>query len=67
VVHDQPFHGLTGDVGDEVEVLIEVQYGQPGEFSGRGDDQVRYRTSTMLAPVREQGQLSSADRVDVAA
>ena len=38
----QAFHGLTGDLGDEVEVLIEVQYGQPGEFGGRGDDQIRY-------------------------
>jgi hypothetical protein len=38
----QAFHGLTGDPGDEVEVLIEVQYGQPGEFSSSGDDQIRY-------------------------
>ena len=41
--HGQAFHGLTGDLGDEVEVLIEVQYGQPGEFSGRRDDQIRTR------------------------
>lgn len=40
--HGQAFHGLTGDLGDEVEVLIDVQDGQPGEFSGRGDDQIRY-------------------------
>jgi hypothetical protein len=48
VIHDrgradvQAFCGLTGDLGDEVEVLIEVQYGQSGEFSSRGDDQIRY-------------------------
>jgi hypothetical protein len=47
VIHDrgradvQAFHRLTGDLADEVEVLIEVQYGQPGEFSSRGDDQIR--------------------------
>src|SRR5579863_2874476 len=52
----QAFRGLAGDLGDEVEVLVQVQYGQPGEFSSRGDDQIRYRRSTMLAPVREQGQ-----------
>ena len=39
--HAQAFHWLTGDLGDEVEVLIDVQYGQPGEFSRRGDDQIR--------------------------
>ena len=26
----QVFHGLTGDLRDEIKVLIEVQYGQPG-------------------------------------
>jgi hypothetical protein len=25
----QAFHGLTGDLGDEVEVLIEVQHHKP--------------------------------------
>jgi len=39
---DQAFHGLAGELSDEVEVLIKVQYGQPGEFSSRGDDQIRY-------------------------
>jgi len=38
----QTFHGLTGDLGDHVEVLIEVQDRQPGEFSRRSDNQVRY-------------------------
>lgn len=38
----QVFHGLTGDLRDEIKVLIEVQYGQPGEFSSRSDDQIRY-------------------------
>jgi hypothetical protein len=38
----QALHGLTRDLGDEIEVLIEVQHGESGEFSSRGDDQVRY-------------------------
>jgi hypothetical protein len=42
LMHVQAFHGLTGDLGDEVEVLIEVQHRQPGEFSDRSDDQIRY-------------------------
>jgi hypothetical protein len=38
----QAFHGLAGDLSDEVEVLGKVQYGQFGQFSSRGDDQIRY-------------------------
>jgi hypothetical protein len=55
-VHVQAFQGLAGDLGDEVEVLVEVQHRQPGEFSGRRDDQIGYGRSTMLAPVGEQRQ-----------
>ena len=33
--------GLSGDLGDDFEVLVQVQHGQPGQFRGRGDDQVR--------------------------
>ncbi len=39
---DQAFHRLAGELSDEVEVLVKVQYGQSGEFSSRGDDQIRY-------------------------
>jgi len=42
LVHVQAFHGLAGDLSDEVEVLIEVQHGQAGEFGSRGDDQIWY-------------------------
>jgi hypothetical protein len=56
VGHVQAFHRLAGDLGDEVEVLILVQHGQPGEFSSRGDNQVRYRRSAMLSSVRKQRQ-----------
>jgi hypothetical protein len=52
LAHGQALHGLAGDLSDEVEVLIEVHYRQPGEFSRRGDDQTGYRGSTMLAAAR---------------
>ena len=42
LVHVQALHGLAGDLSYEVEVLIEVQHRQPGEFSGRSDDQIGY-------------------------
>jgi hypothetical protein len=40
--HVQAFHGLTGDLGDEIEVFIEVQHGESGKFSCCSDDEVRY-------------------------
>jgi len=33
--------GLPGNLGDELEVLVQVQHGQTGQFRGRGDNQVR--------------------------
>ena len=38
--HAQAFGRLSGDLGDEVEVLIEVQHREPGEFGRCGDDQI---------------------------
>jgi hypothetical protein len=38
----QALDGLAGDPGYDVEVFVEVQNCEPGEFRGRGDDQVRY-------------------------
>jgi len=40
LVHVQALHGLAGDLSDEVEVLIEVQHRQPGEFRSRSNDQI---------------------------
>ena len=39
--HPEALGGLRGDLGDELEVLVQVQHGQPGQFRCRGDDQVR--------------------------
>jgi hypothetical protein len=36
----QALDGLAGDLGDDLEVLVDVQDGQPGQLRGRGDDQV---------------------------
>lgn len=52
---DHAFHRLAGELSDEVEVLAKVQYGLSSEFSSRGDE-IRYRRSTTLAPVREEGR-----------
>jgi hypothetical protein len=38
----QAFHGLTSDLADEIEVVIEVQHRQSSQFSSRSDDQIRY-------------------------
>ena len=34
------FRRLSGDLGDEVEVLVEVYDGEPGQFCRSGDDEV---------------------------
>lgn len=52
----QALDGLPGDVGDDLEVLVEVQHGKPGEFSDGGDDQVGQGRCAVLAPVSEQGE-----------
>jgi hypothetical protein len=33
---------LAGDVGDQVEVLVEVEHGQVGQLGGGGDQEVGY-------------------------
>ena len=49
----EALYGLTGDRSYDVEILIEVQDREPGQFRRRGDDQVWHRGSTVLAPVGE--------------
>ena len=50
----QALDWLPRDVGDDLEVLIEVQDGKPGEFRDSGDDQVGQGGRAVLAPVSEQ-------------
>lgn len=40
VVVREALDRLTGDAGDEVEVLVDVQDGEVGQFSRGGDEQV---------------------------
>jgi hypothetical protein len=57
LLHDQALNGLAGDLGYDLEVLVEVQDREPCQFSGGGDDQVRYGRGAVLAarPVRLVG------------
>ena len=50
----EAFDGLASDRGDEVEVLVDVQHGESGEFGGRRDEQVGDRRGAVLATVGEQ-------------
>src|SRR5262245_59213813 len=55
----QPFGGLPGDAGDEVEVLVEVQDRELGKLGG-GDDEVEHRGRAVLPSTGEQGEDSTA-------
>lgn len=56
----EAFDGLASDRGDEVEVLVDVQHGESGEFGGRRDEQVGDRRGAVLATVGERGWISIA-------
>lgn len=47
---------LAGDIRDDLEILVEVQHGQSGEFGRGGDDQIRDRRSPVLASIGEKRQ-----------
>ena len=40
---------MAGDAGGEVEVLVQVQHGNPREFSSGGNQQVGNRRRAVLA------------------
>jgi hypothetical protein len=44
----EAFHFLTGELGDELEVLVDVEHGEIGEFGGRCDQEVGNRRRPML-------------------
>ncbi len=39
----QPFDGLSGQFGDQVEILVDVQHGELRQLRRRGDDKIRDR------------------------
>src|SRR5947208_12494554 len=47
---DDPLHGLTGDLGDEIEVVVVVQHHEPGRLGGGRDQQVGDLGSSVLTP-----------------
>ena len=54
--HVQALDRLASEVGYDIEVLVEMQHGEPGEFRGSRGEQVRHRNCPMLASVGEKGQ-----------
>lgn len=49
----QSLCGLPGDVGDEVEILVQVQDRVPGAFGHSGDQQVGYAGGSVLTVIGE--------------
>lgn len=45
---------LPGDVRDQVEVLVQGQHCQPGEFSAGRDEKIRDGWAPMLATIGQQ-------------
>ncbi len=66
----ESFGGLSGDAGDEIQVLVEVQHRQPGQLGRCGDDQIgdgrrpvlALPTGTRLLAVSTVGAGDSASR-----
>lgn len=50
----QSFGRLSGELGDEREVLVVVEHDEPGELGARRDEQVGDRRCTVLAAVGEE-------------
>ena len=42
---------LTGDLGDDLKVFVEMQNGEPDDFGGRSDEDIRDRGSAVLTDV----------------
>lgn len=51
--HHEPGNRLAGDLCDHLEVLVQVQDGEPGELGGGSDEEIGYRRSTVLFTVCE--------------
>ena len=55
---------LASDLGDEVEVLIEVQDRSTAELGRGGDEQIRDRGSSVLSSSGEEVLRSEAERAE---
>jgi len=52
--HVEPLDGLSGDVSDDLEGLVEVKNGKRSEFGARSDDQVGEGWRAVLTPVGDE-------------
>ena len=50
----ESLHRLPCDAGDQLKVFVNVQYDEPGELGGRGNDQVRDRRGPMPTLICQQ-------------
>jgi hypothetical protein len=50
----EALHRLVGDLGDEVEVLVDVQHGEADNLGRRGDEQIRYGGSSVVTGLGEE-------------
>jgi hypothetical protein len=60
----ESFHGLAGEFSDEVEVLVEVQDRQAGEFGGRRDQEVGYRGRAVLSAIGQEREYLNGPVLD---
>lgn len=49
-----PLRRLSGDVGDQLECAIEVEYHEFGQFGGSSDQEVRHGGGSVVSTVGEQ-------------
>lgn len=52
----ETFDGLAGELGDEFEILGQVEHCAPGQLGGRGDDQVGDGRRAVLTASSQEGQ-----------
>ena len=53
---DEPLDGLTGDPGDELEVLVVVEHDQARALCDRSDDQVWDRRGAVVTTAGQEAQ-----------
>lgn len=64
--HNETLNRLSGDLGDHLEVLVDVQDGQPRQLSGGGNDQVGDRVARWRPRSARRGCTSMARSSDQA-
>jgi hypothetical protein len=52
----ESFQGLTGNLGNELEVLVHVEHGQAREFAGCRYQEIRNRWGAVMSTVGQEGE-----------